>query len=506
MNMRNSLLSLGAWMSTTVALGPVAIAAGPTSSSTTTIRFPEQGGGLPRAPMPEGAAPSILDGLSVDRPTPEEGVQDDLPRAPIPEGRAPEGPVENTRPGSDTLRPTPEGGVADPLDRAPMPTTRPVRRPPVPPTSPTSPISGPTPTGAGPRTADSSRGPQRRFGDFAEGSDVDSGLRLRWNGYLRLVIEAIDNDDQATFIGRNDGFKIANARIGLRAQKGDFLSYVSFDAAAGERETFNDPNQELALRPRDILLRYRLAEFASITLGRFKVPYDLGQLEATAYRIFVDLPVESRGVLATQGFEVEGLSQGRQLGGMIHRERLGLDPDGFDVGYALALTNGRTLGLALNDNDRVAGFGRLSLYWADVFQLNVAGFLDNRTVGELPDLFDEDVRGLEVSVLIQAFGFSLEGQWLYQSIAFDSEERPDVDAMGGHAQIAYALWAFDIAYRFAQYDPINTDDKVTEHTVGLGYTVPTLPLRFLLNGTMALEDAAVRADNNRLAFLTQFVF
>ena len=217
-------------------------------------------------------------------------------------------------------------------------------------------------------------GTDRKFGDFSQDGG-DSDLQITWNGFLRLVVEAIENDERSEFIGRNDGFKIANARIGLRAQKGNFFGYVSVDAAVGERETFNDPDQQLAVRPRDLFLRYRLADFATVTLGRFKAPYDLGQLETTAYRVFIDLPVESRGVLPTQGFEIEGLGQGRQLGAMVHSDRVGLDPDGFDIGYALALTNGRTLGLALNDNDRVAGFARMSLFWADVIQVNVAGFL-----------------------------------------------------------------------------------------------------------------------------------
>ena len=116
------------------------------------------------------------------------------------------------------------------------------------------------------------------------------------------------------------------------------------------------------------------------------------------------------------------------------------------------------------------------------------------------------MRGIEVSALIQLFDFSLEGQFLYQNTEFDTEDRADVEALGAHGQIAYSIAGFQVAYRFGYYDPINDDDAVTEHTVGLGYALSALPLRLMLNGTIALEEGAVRADNNRLAFLTQFVF
>ena len=470
-----------------LALSLVMMAAAQADTSSTAVPFPEEGYPLRRAPMPEGRAPDGFDRPTV-RPTPERGTQDGLRRAPMPEGRAPDGmsgPLTSPSPPS-----SPKAAVDDGVYQ-----------------NPSRPPAGSSRGSAyGTEGAAESDVPKRKFGDFADGLTRDYGIKIRWNGYVRMILEAIENDERSEFIGRNDGFKLANARLGLRAGTGNFYTYISVDAAAGERETFNDPNQELAVRPRDMFLRYRLAEFASITVGRFKAPYDLGQLEATAFRVFIDLPLESRGVLPTQGLQVEGMGQGRQLGAMIHRDRLGLDPDGFDLGYALALTNGRTLGLAFNDNDRVAAFGRVSAYWADVFQLNLAGFLDNRTVGTLPDLFDEDVRGAEVSALIQAGGFSLEGQFLYHHIGFDAPGRPNVEAIGAHGQLAYAYGGFQVAYRFAYYDPINTDDSVTEHTAGLAYSAPALPLRFILNGTLAVEDSSIRVDNNRLAFLTQFIF
>lgn len=478
-------------------MAPVGAAAQATKTSTPT----EDRGRLRRAPMPEGGAPDPFEGNTIERPTPEEGLDDPLPRAPMPLGGAPDGfsgypPEAETSPEVRDEAPAEPDSQAEPGPVAePGPTTPAFEAEPAPPSADPPPPPFPDPDRA-----------QRRFGDFADGLSADYGITINWNGFLRLVLEAIENDSKAGFTGRTDGFRIANARIGIRAAKDDFSAYISADAAAGERESFNDPNQQFAFRPRDLLLRYRLAQFGKITLGRFKVPFDLGQLETTAYRIFIDIPLESRGVLPTQGFEVEGLGQGRQLGAMVHSERIGLDPDGFDIGYAVAVTNGRTLGFELNDNDRIAAFARLSLHWADYVQLNVAGFVDSRTIADVSDPFDQDITALEVSIVAQYRWFDAEVQVLYQRSEFEADARPDVDALGGHAQLAITYAGFQVAYRYAYFNPVFADNEVMEHTAGLAYQLNSFPLRFVLNGTLAFEDLSVRADNHRLAFLTQFVF
>ncbi len=336
-----------------------------------------------------------------------------------------------------------------------------------------------------------------------------TGMALRWNGYLRAVTEFIENDPRSTFIGRNDGFKLINARLGVRASKGNFFSYVSFDAAAGERERFNDPNVRFGMRLRDAYLAYDLSQYADIFAGRFKTPYDLASLKATGALTFIDRPVYSRGVLPGTGFEVEGMQQGRQLGVMVGKSRIGLSEDGFDIGYALALTNGNTAGLALNDNDRPALFGRVSAHYGEIATLNVGGFTDARTVGELPDLFDEDVSGTEVSAHVHVFDFDLEAQLLFITTSFDGA-RPSVNSLGLHAQWAYTIWGVTFAYRFAWYEPNTTDlddaDQRTEHTIGVAYGLEGLPLTFILNGTVAGEQQGRQVDNNRLALLAQFIF
>lgn len=343
-------------------------------------------------------------------------------------------------------------------------------------------------------------------GDVPPGTEAPTKLTLAWAGYTRVIGELVQDDDLLA-IGRNDGFRLGNARIGLRAAWGESLyGYVSLDAAIAQGLDADDTNADLAVGVRDAYLAYTFAPAASLQIGRFKAPYDIDELVSTESRTFIDEALESRGVLRTQGIEALGLSPGRQIGLMIHSPRIGLDDEGFDLGYALAITNGKTGDRVFNDNDHFAGFARLSALYSNVLAVNVAGFIDTRTSGTQPDLFEDRVIGAEGSVVLDIEGFRVEGQFLFQHDDPITAGTPAFDAFGWHAQWSYRIWGFEPAYRFAWFEP-NTEsdlDQVNEHSIGLSYYADPLPLRLSLNGTFAFEEREV--DNHRLALLVQYTF
>lgn len=422
--------------------------------------------------------------------------------APAVGAQTPEDPPAMPEDGGELPRAGAVGGVDDGMPRAGMP-------------------EGGTPTdwrskGTPPDEADDPDHPpatglkstKRESAQFAAPAlnDFRRLLTFQWDGYLRVLGQVIENDARP-FIGRVDGFRLGNARLGLRVKYQDDLSaYVSVEAAAQRASGANDPNASFSLELRDAFFLYDLADPVSLQVGRFKPPYDLGQIEAVAYRVFIDAPVESRGVPRTQGIELAGLGLDRQIGVMLQKAHLGLSEGGFDLGYALALTNGETRRLAFNDNDRPAGHARVMAYWGDFLQLNLAGFLDRRTSGELPNLFDEDVLGAEASLIVAIAGLRIEGQLLLQRISFETTGVEAITALGWHAQWSYRFWDFELGYRFGWYDPNDRfdADKVMEHTLGLSYFPSGAPLRFAVNGTFADEDRDV--DNNRLDFMAQFIF
>jgi hypothetical protein len=347
--------------------------------------------------------------------------------------------------------------------------------------------------------------PPRPHVDLPPGFPRPDGLRLEWGGYMRVIGELSQNDDLLA-IGRNDGFRLANVRLGLRASWGQKLyGYVSLDAAVAAVSSADDTNAELAVGLRDAYIAYELAPAATIQIGRFKPPFDLVELEATEGRVFIDEAIESRGVLRTQGIEAIGMRPGRQMGLMIHSPRVGLG-DGFDLGYALAITNGNTGDRVFNDNDHFAGFARLSGLFGKFLAVNAAGFIDTRTSGTQPDLFEDRVIGVEGSLAFEMEGLRVEGQFLFQHDDPLSAVIPAFDSMGWHAQWSYRIWGLEPAYRYAWFDPNSNSelDIVQEHTVALSYYVDPWPLRVSLNGTFAFEEREL--DNHRLALLVQYTF
>jgi hypothetical protein len=253
-------------------------------------------------------------------------------------------------------------------------------------------------------------------------------------------------------------------------------------------------------------MSYRFVPALSLRVGRFKAPYDLGELEPTGLRTFIDSPLESRGVEATRGFVTPGLAPGRQIGLMLFSDRVGLTEKGFDLGYAVAITNGFTGDRVFNDNDHFAGYGRVSLHFGDLVAINGAGFIDQRTTGTLPNLFDDQVVGAEGSLQVAWEGLRMEGQFLFQHHDPITASTGVYDTFGFHAQAAYLIWRLEPAYRFALLEPNSrvADDQVNEHTLGLTYYFDELPLRLTVNGTLAFEQRSV--NNHRIAAMAQFVF
>ena len=341
---------------------------------------------------------------------------------------------------------------------------------------------------------------------------------IKLGGYIRIMGQMTENDD-LPYVGRNDGFRLGNARIEVSSQYGENVkTFMSVETAAQAALSPNDPNALFAVEIRDAFLDYEISKMATIRLGRFKAPYELGELESTPRRVFIDAPIESRGVTRTRGIEQEGLSQGRQVGMILGSEKIGLSEEGFDLGYALAITNGRTNLLAFNDNDRPAGFLRMSALYSDILKFNLAGFVDMRTGGELPNQFDQDVMGAEASLQVEFSGLRLEAQGLVQMTQFPTTGVDDVMSVGFHAQWAYEIWRTQVGYRLGYFDPNDRYDfdRVIEHTIALNYTpkikLPgsgeaeqeTSRLRFGLNATFSDEQRAI--NNNRIEFLTGYIF
>src|SRR5688572_14542363 len=136
-------------------------------------------------------------------------------------------------------------------------------------------------------------------------------------GYLRMQYVASQNDPNVQFVGRDDGFELQNARLGARGKLGDKASFVvSIDGAVDERAQINSPDGKLKVGLRDAFADVVIGAGGALfaRAGFFHSLVDPESLIPDTQRAFVDKPLESRGVRATEGYQTQGLTPGRSIG------------------------------------------------------------------------------------------------------------------------------------------------------------------------------------------------
>jgi hypothetical protein len=328
-----------------------------------------------------------------------------------------------------------------------------------------------------------------------------SGYRLF--GFLRLKGGVIRDDPNVAFVGRNDGFVLQNARIGVLGHWGDRIGFViSADGAVDERVGANATSGLLRFALKDAYLDLAIVPALGVRVVRFQPLFDLEEIVPYTERAFIDRSLESRGVLATQGFETAGLSPGRSIGVALRSERLvALGPAA--LGYELAITNGNGEYESQNDNDSLAYSAALLATWGESIVF-VAGRQKTRTVGELPFRQTEQDWAGAVGARVRLGPVELAGQGIARHTRFPTTGGPAENSAGGHLQASFAfeLGRARIApgYRFAIYDPSDliAADLVQEHTAGVTLELLRVPVRLQLNGTLAVEEDQRALTNDRV--------
>jgi hypothetical protein len=342
--------------------------------------------------------------------------------------------------------------------------------------------------------------------------------RFVWEpfGYLRLQYIAVQNDPNIAFVGRGDGFELQNARVGVRGVLDRRAAFVvSFDGAVDERAQINVPEGKLKVGLRDayadVALGAQLEQPAGVThvpfnlaarAGFFQTWFEPESLLPDNQREFVDRPIESRGIRATEGFQAQGLTPGHSLGAAIR-----LDPAvsavGIGGGFELAVQNGADEFSSNNDNDKpavsLAGLLRIR---PDGY-LVAAGRYNPRTVGDLP--FRQDETDLEGSVGLRiAVGpATIGGGAVVVHTSFPTTGGPGQNAYGAHGQLMIGVGSralpLAFGYRFGLLDPSSLilTDRVMEHTAGAVLGVPRYRMRLQLQLTHAIEQAGRTLSNDR---------
>ncbi len=331
-------------------------------------------------------------------------------------------------------------------------------------------------------------------------------------GFLRMQYKAVQNDPNVEFVGRDDGFELQNARVGVRGRyerKAAFV--VSIDGALDERAQINVPEGKLKVGLRDAYADiYFKATFLddgammSALLARAGFFQSWAEPESQVpdtQREFVDRPIESRGIRATEGFQTQGLTPGRSLGAAVRFEpQPGFTPPAG--GFELAVQNGADEFASNNDNDQPAVSLAGLLRFQKTGYVVAAGRYNPRTVGDLPFRQDEtDIQG-SVGARVPAGPVAIGGGAVVTHTTFETTGGPSQNAFGAHAQLTFTTGGalpLTLGYRFGIMDPSSlfTTDRVMEHTVGGVLGMPRYRMRVQLQLTHVIEQAARSLSNSR---------
>lgn len=329
-------------------------------------------------------------------------------------------------------------------------------------------------------------------------------------GYLRAQYIAVQDDPNHAFIGRDDGFELQNARIGVRGELDRRVAFVvAFDGAIDERTQVNTPQGKLGVGLRDAFADVALGGRLVARGGFFQAAVDPQALVADTVRELVDQPIESRGMRATEGFQTPGLPPGRSIGAAIRLDPGPLDT-GVALGFELAVQNGADEFSSNNDNDKPAVSATAIARLAHGGWAIAAARYNPRTVGDLPFRQDEnDLQGAAGLHLVLG-PVALDGGLIVQRTSFPTTGGPDQDAYGGHAQAMVALpiaLPLSVGYRFGVLDPSSlvTTDRVMEHTVGAVLGLPRYRMRIQLQLVHVVEQAAFELRNDRAQLAAELV-
>jgi hypothetical protein len=327
-------------------------------------------------------------------------------------------------------------------------------------------------------------------------------------GFLRLQYSLVQNDPNIAFVGRDDGFQLQNARVGMRGRLDRRAAFVvSFDGAVDEREQINVPEGKLRVGLRDAFLDVALGDGLPVDAaspklvvraGFFQTWLDPEGLVPDTSRELIDKPLESRGIRATEGFQTQGLTPGRSLGAALRIEPPALPPS-LGGGLEIAVQNGADEFASNNDNDKpaISAAGLLRLHSGTFV---VGGVRYNpRTDGDLPFRRDEDDLQATGGLRIVGGPVAFAGAVVVVHTSFPTTGAPSQNAFGAHAQLMITTGAATFGYRFAILDPSSliTTDRVMEHTVGAVLAVPRYRMRFQAQLVYTAEQGERELSNSR---------
>lgn len=330
--------------------------------------------------------------------------------------------------------------------------------------------------------------------------------RITLFGYARIGFSYfVPHTSSDALIGSRSGFRLLNARVGVRVAPADTLDVIaSMEGSATNRDTTNPLVGSRLIRLADAFVEWRPSKFFEFRLGQFKTPFNAEFLLTDNALPLIGRSIVTEGLFPPEGLPVNPLSLDRQLGIQVASRRLGT-LIGFS--YALALVNGNGPNQLQNDNNSMTPVGRVMFDFAERVIVGFNGYYNDATVGELPLRLREKRFAYGADLGFKVAGFTFLGMALLRDTSY-SEGIPSDRALGVMASLHYRHepTGLEIGGRYARYEPSRQQalDAVGELTSMLGISLRSVPLRFLFQYTVRSEEVAFR--NNSADALAQVTF
>lgn len=338
-------------------------------------------------------------------------------------------------------------------------------------------------------------------------------------GFVRMGYENVQRDERYDFVGRNSGFLLDGARVGVQGRNREYgLTFrVSAEGAADQISSPNTPLGTLDVRLRDAFGRFDPVPWFGIQAGQFKAPFQDAELRGAQNLMFATRAVGVEGVRVGRGIQQSGIALARQLGVMLSPDKP-IGAGGFGFAYYAMLMNGNGANQLLDDNGRLGIVGRIEGNYEKYARVGVALFRNDRTVGAPPNLYFEEDLGLTGDVDVQIAGLEVFGSVTRLRTVFPTVGVSERIQLAFQGQAAYR---FDLpariqlspGYRYAHFHPWEKGGEdgfdtfqVDYHTFGVKVGHATLPLLAWLNYTVTVEREPRQLDNNRLQLIGQLTF
>jgi hypothetical protein len=336
-------------------------------------------------------------------------------------------------------------------------------------------------------------------------------------GYLRAGYDHTFKDSRYDFVGRNSGFILDSARVGVDGRNTDYdlLWRISMEGAADVPIGPNTPGGTLSVRLRDAFGRWDPVPWLGVQAGQFKAPFQEEEMRGTNDLLFASRAVGVEGVPAGRGFETPGIQLDRQLGVMLSPAR----PIGGDVGvsYYLMVMNGNGSNQLLDDNGKLGFVGRTEIGYLRYARIGAALSRNDRSVGTPPNLYDEEDLGLTGDVTVRVAGLQVFGAVTRVRTTFPTVGTSARVQLAFHGQVGYRFEIQNFfvtpGYRYAYFHPWQTGGdegfdtfRVQYHTLGVRFGNVKVPVQAWLNYTLTQEEAGRKLGNDRIELIGQVTF